>query len=154
MGFNNNQTGGNSGGQFYMARISRLHRAHDSRSGRRSSRKRRRLWHLFKLNGLRPGARSLGWHNLKVILSTDDGLRTDYDFYVDNVLAERVSNIGTAASIRSYDNIALGSGLSNGGVEAFVDNMSLDVTQAIPEPASLGLVAIACLGLVAGRRRS
>ena len=65
----------------------------------------------FKLNDFGVTARSTGWHNLKVVMSTDDGLSTDYEFYVDNVFAERVSNVGTAASIRSYDNITIGSGL-------------------------------------------
>ena len=155
MGFNNNQSGANSGGQFYMARILGYNVTTDpdpdggpAESGTLGA------GAFFKLNDFGAGARSLGWHNLKVQISTDDGLSTDFAFYVDNVLAERVNNVGTAASIRSYDNIRIGSGLGNGSVEAFVDNMFLDVTQAIPEPASLGLVAIACLGLVAGRRRS
>ena len=96
--------------------------------------------------------RSLGWHNLKVVLSTDDGLSTDYAFYVDSVLAEKVSNVGIAASIRSYDNIALGSGLSNASTEVFFDNVRLEY---VPEPATIALAGV-LLGLAActARRRA
>ena len=101
----------------------------------------------FKLNDFGVGLRSTGWHNLKVVESTDDGLSTDFAFYVDSVLAESVSNVGTAASIRSYDNIALGSGLSNANTEADFDNMALQY-QSVPEPAS-----IVSLGVLDSRGR-
>jgi len=151
MGCNNNQSGTQSGGQFYMGRILGYTAttvdpdggANEDVVGSGA---------FFKLNDFAAGARSLGWHNLKTILSTDDGLSTDYQFFVDNVLAERVSNVGTAASIRSFDNIRLGSGLSNGSIEAFFDNMNLTYVQ-VPEPASLGLIALG-IGALVGRRRA
>lgn len=109
---------------------------------------------FFKLNDFGVGARSLGWHNLKAILSTDDGLSTDYEFYVDNALAEKVSNVGTAAQISSYDVIRLGSGLSNGSTEVFFDNMQVEYLP-IPEPTTCVLVCMALLGVIsAGRRRA
>lgn len=143
MGFNNNQTGANSGGQFYMARILgyTVPTTADPDGGATESVG--GAGAFFKLNDFGVGARSLGWHNLKVEISTDDGLSNDFAFYVDGVLAEIVSNVGTAASIRSYDNITIGSGLSNGSTEAFFDNVSL-VTAPIPEP---GAFAFAALGL-------
>ena len=98
---------------------------------------------FFKLNDFSVGLRSLGWHNLKVEISTDDGLSSDFAFYVDNVLAEKVQNIGTAATLRSYDNITLGSALSNGSTEAFFDNVYLEVA-AVPEPS---VMAVGLLGL-------
>jgi hypothetical protein len=61
-------------------------------------------------------------------------MSTDYEFYVDGLLAERVSNVGSAAQIRQYDNIALGSGLSNGNTEVYFDNVSLEFI----EPFFLG----------------
>jgi hypothetical protein len=150
MGLNNNQTLANSGGNYYMARIlgySVVTTADpdggpaESVSGSGA---------FFKLNDFGVGLRSSGWHNLKVLISTDDGLSTDYAFYVDGVLAEFVSNVGTAASIRQYDNIAIGSGLSNASTEVFFDNMRLSV---VPEPASLALVGLMGLGLGCLRTR-
>jgi hypothetical protein len=100
--------------------------------------------------------RSTGWHNLKVVLSSDDGLSTDYDFYVDGVLAERVHNIGTAAQIRSYDVIRLGSGLSNANNAAYYDNMRVQTggPDLIPEPTSLVLVGLGLFGVFHAGRRS
>jgi PEP-CTERM motif len=152
MGFNNNQTGANSGGQFYMARILgyTVPTTADPDGGPAESVGGSGAF--FKLNDFGVGARSLGWHNLKAILSTDDGLSTDFEFYVDNVLAEKVSDVGTAATIRSYDTIRIGSGLSNGSTEVFFDNMQLEFI-AVPEPATFMLAGMALLGLVAARRR-
>ena len=152
MGFNNNQVATNSGGQFYMARILgyTVPTTPDPDGGPTETVG--GAGAFFKLNDFGAGARSLGWHNLKVILSTDNGLSTDYAFYVDNVLAEIVSNIGTAASIRSYDNIVLGSGLSNASTEAFFDNVRLEY---VPEPSTIALTGV-FLGLAAcaSRRRA
>ncbi|BBO35120.1 PEP-CTERM sorting domain-containing protein [Lacipirellula parvula] len=154
MGFNNNQTGANSGGQSYMARILgyTVPTTADPDGGATESVGGAGIF--FKLNDFGTGGRVQGWQNLKVILSTDDGLSTDFAFYVNNVLAERVSNIGTAASIRQYDNIAIGSGLSNANTEFFVDNMRLEFIKAVPEPATLALAALGMIGLVAAGRKN
>jgi hypothetical protein len=153
MGFNNNQSGANSGGQFYMARILgyTVPTTADPDGGPNESVG--GAGAFFKLNDFGVGARSLGWHNLKAILSTNDGLSTDYEFYVDNVLAERVSNIGIAAEIRSYDVIRLGSGLSNGTTEVFYDNMQVEYN-AIPEATTFALAGIVGMGLLSVRRRA
>ena len=154
MGFNNNQTGANSGGQFYMARILgyTVPTTADPDGGPAETGT-LGAGAFFKLNDFGVGARSLGWHNLRVDITTDDGLSADFAFYVDGLLAERVSNVGTAASFRSYDNIALGSGLSNGSTEAFFDNMRLEVT-AVPEPGVTALLGLGLAGLIAFRRQA
>jgi MYXO-CTERM domain-containing protein len=151
MGFNNNQSGANSGGQYYMARILgyTVPTTADPEGGPTESVG--GAGAFFKLNDFGVGLRTLGWHNLKMEISSDDGLSADFAFYVDNILAERVLNVGTAASFRSYDNITIGSGLSNGSTEAFFDNMSLEVT-AVPEP-SVAAVGLVGLGLFFGCRR-
>jgi hypothetical protein len=137
MGMNNNQTTAANGGNLYMARI--LGYTPEDTGGTSGS--------YFKLNDFAGATRTVGWHNLKVIIGTDDGLSTDYAFYVDNVLVETVDNIGSAASIRSYDNIVIGSGVSATS-GAYYDNVSLSV---VPEPTSVALIGLA--GLAIKRRR-
>jgi|SRR3954471_24740958 hypothetical protein len=153
MGMNNNQSSANSGGNYYMARIL----GYDATTGvdpdGGSNESVAGAGAYFKLNDFAVGLRSTGWHNLKAVLSTDDGLSTDYAFYVDGQLAERVNNVGAVASIRSYDNITIGSGITNAGNEAFFDNVRLEYI-AVPEPASLLLTGIAAIGAFGLRRRA
>jgi hypothetical protein len=148
MGLSNNQTSAHSGGNFYMARILgySVTTAPDPDGGPAESVGGLSVY--FKLNDFGVGLRSTGWHNLRVVISSDDGLRTDYDFYVDGVLAERVHNVGTAAQIRSYDNVRIGSGLSNGNNSAYYDNMRVQTGSSIlvPEPSNVALLGLATLG--------
>jgi hypothetical protein len=69
---------------------------------------------------------------------------------VNGILAERVSNVGTSATLRSYDAIRLGSGVSNAGNAAWYDNFSV---QVIPEPSTMGLGLLGTLLLACHRRR-
>jgi hypothetical protein len=153
MGMNNNQTVTNSGGNYFMARILGYDATTGADPDGGPNESVAGSGAYFKLNDFAVGLRSTGWHNLKAVLSTDDGLSTDYAFYVDGQLAERVNNVGTAASIRSYDNIAIGSGLSNAGNEAFFDNERLEYI-AVPEPSSLLLIGIAMIGALGLSRRA
>ena len=81
-----------------------------------------------------PGSRSEGWHNLKVVMSTDDNVDTDYNFYVDNVLAEHVNVVGTP---RTYTHLRIGSGLSS-PTDAYYDNFKLEHILAPPPGGLLG----------------
>ena len=132
LGLNNNQLSADSGGNYYMARIVGFAPSDptanptgvdpdggpDERGNLASSQ-------FFKLNDFGVGLRTVGWHNLKVIISSDDDASTDYEFYVDDVLAERVSNVGTDATRRSYELIRLGAGFTNNGKEAYYDNINV-----------------------------
>lgn len=124
MGLNNNLTSAAEGGNFYMARI----------LGFNSNA-------YFKLNDNPALLRSTGWHNLAVEISD-----LNYSFFVDGMLAETVPNTFT---LRSYDVVRLGSGLSS-TAEAFFDNVSV---QAIPEPGTWALASVAAVGFLVLRRR-
>lgn len=153
MGMNNTQGFAESGGNYYMARILGFaHTAVDPDGGPNEAAAGISSGAYFKLNDFGVGLRSLGWHDLRVVISTDDGISTDYDFYVDDLLAERVHNVGAAGSLRSYDVIRLGSGVSNANNAAYYDDMRLKFIP-VPEPATLLLVALGVIGVVAGRRR-
>lgn len=143
MGFNNSQNGSQSGGQFYMGRVL----GYDPRNapgatppadpdggpeeavGGGGA--------FFKLNDFStgtsagPGSRQTGeenaWRNLKVEVTTNDGSTQDYAFYVDGVLAERVSSI---PGLRQYNVIRLGSGVSS-TQDAYYDNFLLEYFPAV-----------------------
>jgi hypothetical protein len=102
---------------------------------------------FFKLNEAGAPIRSTGWHNLAVVISD-----LDFKFYVDGILSETVAQTGT---LRSYDVVRLGSGLSNAGNEAFFDNVTVEVI-AVPEPPAMALGLLCGLGLLFGmvRRRA
>ncbi|QDT75183.1 dockerin type I domain-containing protein [Lacipirellula limnantheis] len=141
LGLNNNQLSGDSGGNYYMARIVGFAPSDTNANptgidpdGGPNERGGLASGQFFKLNDFGVGLRSVGWHNLKVIISSDDDLSTDYEFYVDNVLAERVSNVGTDATRRSYEVVRLGAGLTNNGKEAYYDNVNVTLNPVIVTP--------------------
>jgi hypothetical protein len=153
MGMNNNHTATDSGGNYLMARILGYNPPAVDVDGGPNEAGTLGSGAYFKLNdfgtaGLRTAA--AGWRNLRVAISTNDGASVDYEFYVDGILAERVSNVGTAASIRSYDNITLGSGVS-APQGAFFDDVEL---YAIPEPSTFVMAALGLVGCLAARRRT
>ncbi len=155
MGLNNNQLASASGGNFYMARITGYTPLAIDPDGGPGESGTLTSGMFFKLNDFASSPlRTVGWHNLKVVIGTDDGLSADFAFYVDNLLAERVNNVGTAAQFRSYDYIRLGSGFSNAGNAAWYDNFSVDVTAAaVPEPSTVGLCLFGALALIFSRGR-
>lgn len=153
MGLNNNQLLSASGGNFYMAAITGYTPqaidpdAGPNEGGTLAS------GAFFKLNDFTASPlRSTDWHNFEVVISTDDGASADFAFFVDNILAEQVNNVGTAAQFRSYDVIRLGSGVSNAGNAAWYDNFSVQVT-VVPEPSTFGLCLLGVAALVCRRRQ-
>lgn len=153
MGLNNNQLASASGGNFYMARITGYTPLAIDPEGGPGESGTLTSGMFFKLNDFASSPlRTVGWHNLKVVIGTDDGLSADFAFYVDNLLAEQVSNVGTAALFRSYDYIRIGSGYSNAGNAAWYDNFSVDVT-VVPEPSTFGLCLLGVAALIYRRGR-
>jgi hypothetical protein len=149
LGMNNNQGGAISGGQFYMGRVLGFNpdttvpadniAEPDPDGGPTEGVAGAGIY--FKLNdfstgvGTGPGSRPTdthGWHNLKVEISTDDGATQDYAFYVDNQLAEIVSNSGP---LRQYNVIRVGSGLSS-PTDAYYDNFKLEYIDGVAPPTN------------------
>jgi hypothetical protein len=133
LGMNNNQLGTAGGGQFYMARILGYTPPVVDPDGGPDEGGTPGSGSFFKLNDLGAPHRTEGWHNLKVEMTTDDGLSTDFSFFVDNVLVEKVSNFGTDAQFRSYDTIRMGSGNSS-TQDAYYDNMFVETFTVGQEP--------------------
>jgi hypothetical protein len=136
MGLNNNQASTANGGNFYMARI--LGFTPSDTGGSSGS--------FFKLNEAGAPLRTTGWHNLAVTIND-----VDFRFFVDGILSETVAQTG-ALSLRSYDVVRLGSGLSNAGNEAFYDNVRVEVIP-VPEPSAMALGLLGGVGLMFGLSR-
>jgi hypothetical protein len=123
MGLNNSLSATANGGNFYMGRVL----GYTPPDGGNTT-----AGAFFKLNDVGSPLRSTGWHNLRVVIDN-----SNFRFYVDGILSRTVANSFT---IRSYDTLVLGSGLSNGSVQAGVDNVKLisDTAMAVvatgPQP--------------------
>lgn len=129
MGLNNNLLTNWDGGNYYMARIvgytptylPQLDPQTPAQPAGSSGA-------YFKLNeGPASTLRSAGWHNLAVDISD-----TEYKFYVDNTLAKTISY--TPPTPRSFDNVRLGSGLSNNNQSAYFDNVKVFLNAAFGVP--------------------
>ena len=152
MGLNNTQLLSYSGGNFFMARILGYTPSLADPDGGPNEDGTLGSGTYFKLNDFANSPlRSTGWHNLQVVIGSDDGTSADFEFYVDGILAERVSNVGSAAQLRSYDNIRLGSGVSNAGNAAWYDNFLVEI---VPEPSAIGLCLLGAAAALGRRRRA
>jgi hypothetical protein len=138
MGLNNSQGATTSGGQYYMARILGYSNPVVDPDGGPNEEGAAETF--IKLNDFDPtpldniadgpGARSEGWHNLKVNISTPNGTDTNYNFYVDNVLAEHI--LVTGSSPRTYSHLRMGAGVSS-TEDAYYDNYKIEF---IPAPVT------------------
>jgi hypothetical protein len=135
IGLSNNQLESASGGPAYMGRILGYSPSTTADPDGGPAEAVTGSGAFFKLNDFGTGARSQGWHNLKVEISLSDLNNTDYKFYVDNVLAETVNDVGTSATIRSYERAVLGSALTNAGNAAYFDNVRVEYVLA-PAPTA------------------
>jgi len=97
----------------------------------------------FKLDDAGSPDRSLGWHELKALISP-----TDVKFYVDGILSKTQSGLSLGG--KNYDTLRLGSGLSS-TAEAFYDDMTV-ATVAAPEPGALSLLAVVAIPFLRRRR--
>lgn len=131
LGTNNNQTAAQSGGNYYMARIvGYLPPATDPDGGSVNDVNGAAANNWFKLNDAAVGLRSVNaWNNLKVVITKDTAVGLDYYFYINGVLAETISDVGSAASTGvSWDRLTLGPALGNGGNGNYwFDNVKLDL---------------------------
>jgi hypothetical protein len=117
MGTYNNLLAADQGGNYYMAKI-----LGGAGNGGSTS-----AW--FKLNDSGAPLRSAGWHNLKVVITglTSPSATEIYKFYVDNILSEQITVVGTQ---RQYDNVAIGNVGETAGILSYYDNMRL-ITDAL-----------------------
>lgn len=93
----------------------------------------------YCLDGTTVPQRSAAWHTLKAVITT-----SQVNVYVDDVLAEAQ----TRATNYSFDSVMLGSDLTSGGQNLWIDNLKVEV---LPEPATIVLLALGGLPLL--RRR-
>jgi PEP-CTERM motif len=139
MGLFNNLSSGASGGDYYMARILGYSPVSDQvdPDGGPAETGISGTSQFFKLNdfGTSP-LRSVGWHNFRVELTRNpNGTGTDYNFFVDGFHAETVSNIGAAASLRNYDTVVIGTGVTNTVSTSNFDNILVELN---PPAAIIG----------------
>ncbi len=126
LGLNNNLTASADGGNFYMARIL----GYNGNA-------------YFKLNDNSTLLRTTGWHNLAVTISD-----VDFQFFVDGMLAETVPQTGL--TLRSYDVVRLGSGLSSTN-PTFFDDVQVLISQ-VPEPTIAAFLGLGLCTLIGFRR--
>jgi hypothetical protein len=121
MGLNNNLSSSAEGGNYYMARLLFPSTTPTNPNGGANNA-------FFKLNFAGAPLRSTGWHNLKTVISENSSLNLDFKFYVDSILANQALNVG--GTHRNYDEVNVGSGLSNGGNAAYYDNFDVEYIPA------------------------
>lgn len=91
-------------------------------------------WFSFATN------KSLEWTKLTVLIKTDT-----IEFYVNDVLDTTKSR----KTGLTYDSIVIGSGLNSTGADVWFDDL---VVEVVPEPATLGLLALGGLAMLRRRR--
>jgi hypothetical protein len=148
MGLNNNLSSQMDGGNYYMARILGYTPTFLPPTSSTVTNPATSSGAYFHLNDVAAPLRSTGWHNLKLEV-TANGAAQDYRFYVDNILSKSVFGVGT--TLRSYDNIRIGAGLTSTTAANF-DNMYLETGVALPEPVALGMLGMGSVLLLRRRR--
>lgn len=88
--------------------------------------------------------RSIGWHTFRA-----DIFDNHVDFYVDNIFDQTVNFTATTLGT-GFTQARIGSGLGTRAEEGYYDNYSVEL---VPEPASMGLIALGGAALLARRRK-
>jgi PEP-CTERM motif len=101
---------------------------------------------FFQLTGT--PTRTTGWHTLAAVIGTD-GTTNSINFFVDGVQS---SIVATGFTLRSYDTVRLGTGLTATQPAAF-DDVSVQIVSAVPEPSTLALAGLGLGGLTFRRLR-
>jgi len=100
-------------------------------------------WFILNTEGV--PTRTTGWHELKAVFSD-----TTVDLYVDGVLGMADIQYAAAPGAFTFDRLTVGSGLSSPNGEGFYDDVKV---QVIPEPTTIGLLALGLALLARDRRR-
>lgn len=100
-------------------------------------------WFILNTEGV--PTRSTGWHELKAVFSD-----TTVDFYVDGVLGMADIQYAASAGAITFDRLTVGSGLSSANGVGYYDDVKVEL---IPEPTTIGLLALGLALLARDRRR-
>lgn len=100
-------------------------------------------WFILNTEGV--PTRSTGWHELMAVFGD-----TTVDLYVDGVIGMADVKYAAEAGAITFDRVTVGSGLSSANGVGYYDDVNVAI---VPEPSTLVLLGLGCVGLLAVHRR-